>query len=383
MAIGSGMSAQIGYGLETTAGVPVDPTLFLPFRNESLEDTRERVDSESIIAGRRVLDDDNFNGGPITVGGQTAHDLYDRGVGPLFKAMFGGKATTGSGPYVHTFTPGALSSYTIQKGVPDVSGTVHPETFAGCHVASWELACEAGSIASLALTWAGMSAQHGSRVVADGVTTNASTTITSATAVFSDADLLKGISGTGIPSGAYITAVASATSATISAAASATGTGVSFTIGKALATASYPASQKLVKWNHAAVGIGGSYAPVKSVTISGDNGLDVGRRLLGSKTILPPLEAGLRSYTGTFEAEFNDLTQMNRYLAGDQFAIVVAFFVGSYIVSIAMNARYEPGLSPMVNGTGIVGQSLPFKCVGSTDAAAITASLTNGDVSIP
>lgn len=383
MAIGSGMSAQIGYGLESTPGVAVDPTLFLPFRSESLEDTRERVNSESIVAGRRVLDDDNWNGGPITVGGMVQHDLYDRGLGPLFKAIFGGKSTSGSGPYTHVFTPGALSSYTIQKGVPDVAGTVHPMTFAGNYVASWEMACEQGAIASLGITWVGMNAQTGSRVVTDGATTNASQTLTSTSAAFTDADLHKSISGTGIPTNTTIIAVGSATSITLSAAASATGTGVSVTIGKALATASFPASQKLAKWNHAALAIAGTSVPIKAFTISGDNALATDRRFLGSKFISAPLEAGLRSYTGTFDCEFNDLTLYNRYLSGETFAVLAGFTIGTYSFGAIMNARFEPGSTPKVAGTGIVQQSHAFTCIGSTDAAAITVSVTNGDVSIP
>ena len=383
MAIGSGMSAQIGYGLESTPGVAVDPTLFLPFRSESLEDTRERVNSESIVAGRRVLDDDNWNGGPITVGGMVQHDLYDRGLGPLFKACFGGKATSGSGPYTHVFTPGALSSYTIQKGVPDVAGTVHPMTFAGNYVASWEVMGEEGAIGSLGITWAGMTAQAGSRVVTDGVTTNASTTVTSASAVFSDADLYKSISGTGIPTNATIVAVGSATSITISAAASATGTGVSITIGKALATASFPSSQKLAKWNHAALTIGGTSVPIKGFKIAGDNALATDRRFCGTKHIAAPLEAGLRSYTGTFDTEFTDLSLYNRYLSSETFSVVAGFAIGTYSFGAVMNCRFEPGSTPMVANTGIVPQSHSFTCIGSTDAAAITFNVVNGDVSIP
>lgn len=69
----------------------------------------------------------------------------------------------------------------------------------------------------------------GTRTVTDGVT-NSSTTITSATAAFTDADLNGAISGTGIPAGARITARASGTSVTISSAATATASGVSLTI---------------------------------------------------------------------------------------------------------------------------------------------------------
>jgi hypothetical protein len=66
--------------------------------------------------------------------------------------------------------------------------------------------------------------------VADGVTTSGSTTVTSATANFSTAcDKDKAISGTGIPTGAYISLVTNATTVVLSAKATATATGVSLT----------------------------------------------------------------------------------------------------------------------------------------------------------
>jgi len=70
----------------------------------------------------------------------------------------------------------------------------------------------------------------GSRTVTDGVTTSASTTITSATAAFTSSDVSAPISGSGIPAGATISSVTNATTAVISAAATLTATGVSVTI---------------------------------------------------------------------------------------------------------------------------------------------------------
>jgi len=73
------------------------------------------------------------------------------------------------------------------------------------------------------------------RQVTDGAT-NSNTTVTSATASFNSGDIGRGISGTGIPVGAIITAFASATSVTISAPATATATGVTLTLGGGVGT---------------------------------------------------------------------------------------------------------------------------------------------------
>jgi hypothetical protein len=79
---------------------------------------------------------------------------------------------------------------------------------------------------------AGVTATKHSRTVADGVL-NSSTTVTSATAAFTSADVGSGIIGVGIPSGATIASVTNATTVVISAAATATGSGVTLTIAVA------------------------------------------------------------------------------------------------------------------------------------------------------
>jgi hypothetical protein len=64
------------------------------------------------------------------------------------------------------------------------------------------------------------------RSVADGVTTNASATLTSATAAFTSSDVGNPITGTNIQAGTTISAVNSATSITMSKTATATGNGL-------------------------------------------------------------------------------------------------------------------------------------------------------------
>jgi hypothetical protein len=374
------MDAQIGYALETTVGTPATVTAFLPLLSETLGQKKTRLESSGIIAGRRVVTSDQWNGGNVTVSGSIQHELYNRGLGKLFTVMFGAVATTGSGPYTHTFTPGDLTgdALTIQVGRPATNGTVYPFTYAGMKVTSWELACSAGEIATIGLDVTG-TREFAYRTVTDGVTTSGSATITSATAAFSTDDIGKPISGTGIPANTTISAVASATSATLSANATASGTGITFTFGIALASASYPANIKPLKFNHAAITIGGAAVNVKSLSIQGNNMLNTDRHFLGSAYISESLEMGLREYTGTVEVEFSDLTQYTRFVAGTECALVAAFTSGTDSVTITTNVRFD-GTTPQIGGADIVSVSLPFKCVASsTDASAITAVLVNGD----
>lgn len=153
MALKSGLAAQFGLKKETTPGTGVTVDSFQPLVSESLTNELERLEADGIIAGRRFIDSSQWNGGNNTVGGDVGLELYDRGMGVLWEACLGGHAVSGSGPYVHVFTPGDLPAYTVQIGRPDVSGTVRPFTYTGSKVASWELACAAGSVATMGLTW--------------------------------------------------------------------------------------------------------------------------------------------------------------------------------------------------------------------------------------
>ena len=380
MTLASGQAAQLGFAIETTAGTPVTPSQFVPLVDESIQATLGRLDSPAIIANRLTLDSDMWNGGDHEFAGDLGLELYTRGATTLFRAMFGTVNTTGAGPYTHTYSPGDLTAdyLTVQVGRPSLDGTVNPFTYTGVAITSWELACAAGEIATLGLSVAAMGEQAGSRAVTDGVTTDTDETVTSATAAFTAADIGKTVTGTGIPANATVATVNSATSIELSAAATATDTGVSITIGTPLASASIPSGLKPFKFNHGTVTAAGSSLNVKSATITGDNGLAVDRRFIGSQTIAAPIRNAQASYGGTLDIEFNSLDEYERYVRGDELAIVLAFTSGADSATITMNARYDGG-TPNVSGPDILQQSIPFMCVGDTDAEAITAVLVNSD----
>ena len=382
MAIGSGISAQIMWGVETTAGVIVTPTATNPLVEESLVVDIEMVKSDGIIAGRRVRTTDQWDLGNITAGGDIGLELYNRGLGKLLRAMFGGISTSGAGPYTHVHTPGDLSDdvLTMQVGLPGTGGTVHPKTLGGCAITAWELAFAAGEITTLGATVAAMNGHLGSRVVTDGATTDTDATVTSTTGSFGVDDIGKPISGTGIPAGATIVSITSATSVEISAVATATATGLTITIGTALATASYLSTQYPLHFDHGTISLFGTEAAtVAAGSISASNALADERRFIGSRNRALPIEAGLREYTGTLETEFADLTQFDRFAAGTEGALSLVFAAGTDSVTIAGNIAYT-GSTPQVSDRSILTQELPFEFVASsTDASAITCTVVNGD----
>lgn len=390
MGLKTGLNSQLGYGEESPWGIPVTVTRFLPVMGDpTLEQKIEWMEDDGIVAGRRTTRADGMVQGRITVGGSIPHRLYDHSMVMLFKHALGpgGYSVSGPGPYTHTCTPGDLTGYgmTIQRGIPDTgTGTVRPYTYAGCKVGKWEMAWKEGEIATWGAEWMGRwECRH--RTVSDGVTTSGSPTVTSATAVFTQDDVGKPISGTGIPANSYIGVRNSATSVGLSSTsdsntpvnASASGTSIAFTIGIALASASYASNLIPVRFRDVTLSIAGTATKVKELSIAGDNGLEE-RRFDGTPYTDEPLEADERQYTGKCLPEFTSNTAYERWVNGTQAAIVATTTVGSNTITVTMNAIFD-GEPPKQNGTKVVDQPLSFKCVGSTDAAAITLVAVNSD----
>jgi hypothetical protein len=151
MPLASGLAGQLGLSDEVTYGTFVAPSRWFEFTEESISFERERIESQGIRAGRRVLH--RWAAGVQRVTGDVTFELAAQGFGIIFKHVFGGVATTGAGPYTHTFTPGDLTgkSMSVQIGRPDIAGTVRSFTYLGCKVATAELACSVNEYAMLTL----------------------------------------------------------------------------------------------------------------------------------------------------------------------------------------------------------------------------------------
>lgn len=374
MGIATGLGKYVGFAVETTAGTAVTPTVTLPC-TESLKREQPRIEAKGIIAGRRILDAGHWRGGNISAGGDVNMELYAHGIGAVMRGMFGTvSSTTGpvSGIYTHTWTAsGQPLPLTVQTVVPAVNETLYPSTYAGTMIDSWEIAAASGEYATLGLTLVAMKCIH-YRQVTDGVTTNGSAAITSATAAWVFDDIGKPITGTGIPAGTTILSVQSATAATMSANATASGTSITFSIGIAAASTAYPSTIKPFTFREASITAGGSAAYVKKLTVSGANNLDKDRYFLGSPERKVPLEADLHEIKGTLEGEFEDRVQYLRFVNESQMALVVSFaHISGESLTFTMNVRVD-GETPGDNGRGVVPMTIPFKAVGSTDAAALS-----------
>lgn len=152
----SGLFSQLGLVAETTYGTPVVVTRFYPLVDESLSQEIDRMESEGIIAGQRVIRSQQWAPGRVSVTGDVGLEWYQQFTGLLWSHMLGSiTSTAAAGIATHTATPGDLTgkSLTVQMGrAPSGSSTALPFTYLGCKVQSWELAVATGEIATLGLT---------------------------------------------------------------------------------------------------------------------------------------------------------------------------------------------------------------------------------------
>lgn len=150
----SGIAAQLGFKLESTVGTAVTVDTFLPLVSESIKRTEAFSEMQGIRANRRLMQSSDWNSGAVTTGGDLQLELYTTSIRPLLTAMMG---TETGGTLTYTYYPEDLygDSLTVQVGRPDLAGTVQPFTYPGMKVASWEIACARGEIATMGLTLQG------------------------------------------------------------------------------------------------------------------------------------------------------------------------------------------------------------------------------------
>lgn len=150
------LEAQLGFGVESTFGTRVVPTVFSPFLNETIDNVIDYMQSNSYRAGRKypVL----RRPGGTRVHGDINMELAPQGLQILLRQCLGTLVTTGAGPYLHTLTPGALVGQSLSAQIvrTDQNGTVRPFDYSGMKVTAWEIAAQVGQIATLKTSWYGV-----------------------------------------------------------------------------------------------------------------------------------------------------------------------------------------------------------------------------------
>lgn len=142
MALQFGRTAYIALNEESTYGNANGSPFGVNNRvfSVSMARSQERERTTHLSQSSAAFAVNTFDGFEIA-GGTIETPLTYKGLGMLLKASIGSVATTGSGPYLHTFTPSAtLPSLTIAVQ----RGTGSSEQFEGCMVSTMNISCEAG-----------------------------------------------------------------------------------------------------------------------------------------------------------------------------------------------------------------------------------------------
>lgn len=163
MAIGSGLSAQLGIKAESVWGTPVTVDKFYELMSSSLVWTPTWVEGQGLRAGATFKRDGRTQQTRTTVEGDIGMEMVTKGgMGLLFKHALGSGITTPTQIALTTaykqhhfpLTKQALG-LTIQVGKPEPGGTVQPHTYEGCKITSWEFSVSDGEKAQISFTFDG------------------------------------------------------------------------------------------------------------------------------------------------------------------------------------------------------------------------------------
>lgn len=180
MSIGSGLSASLGVAAETTYGTYVAPSRFYEFNSETLAKVKNTVQGGGLAAGRfarlgsrRVLTTEGATGG-------WAMEVANQKMGLLLAHALGSsaapvqQASTTAYLQTHALGDNFGKSLSIQKGVPDLGGTVRPYTVKGAKITAIEFACEVSGILTASVEIDGQKVSEVETIAAPSYTTGVS-----------------------------------------------------------------------------------------------------------------------------------------------------------------------------------------------------------------
>lgn len=145
--VGSGIGSSVGLASETTWGTPATPVKWPEFESESLEWQPKRMVGKGLANGLLVQRSSQEVTPTSTVVGDIKCPVYYKNMGLLLGGAFGSLTTTptqqgATTAYLQTHALGNPygQSLTVQKGVPQLGGTIQQYTYNGLKVeqAVWE-----------------------------------------------------------------------------------------------------------------------------------------------------------------------------------------------------------------------------------------------------
>lgn len=161
--IPSGLDSQLTIVEEAAYGAGGAYSRWYEMLSESLKQTVGRIDSAGLRKGKRVQRSADWSPGAKSVEGDIVMEVPNKGFGVFLRHMFGNIVTSQpdavASPTVfeHLATPGDLAgkSLGVQIGRPDIAGTVHPFSYDGCKVTSWQIGVSVNEFARATLSLLG------------------------------------------------------------------------------------------------------------------------------------------------------------------------------------------------------------------------------------
>lgn len=312
----SGIDAQFGVAQEVTYGTYVAPTRFYEFTSESMKYTVQRIVSAGIRPGRRTRH--RWKAGAKSVSGDIMTELAAQDLGLLMRHALGDPTTTGTDPYTHTFSN--------LKNIDDRSLTLQigrPD--------------EAGTVQPFSYL--------GCKITKWQIEAAINQFVKSTWSFYGREEVT----------------------------------------AQALASATYDAELDPFVFTEANMSVAAGDIAVKSVSLSIDLGLATDRHRITATTgdkgkPKKALISNIAEITGTFTADFENLTQYNRYVNGTEATFVLNFDAGAdRKLTLTMNTRFD-GDTPSVPTQELLELSVPFVVTHATsDATAFSAVLVNSD----
>jgi hypothetical protein len=432
--IGSGLSTQFGIETETTIGTPVAVTRFL------------EVDSETLMADHTIAQGQGLRGNlyrrdarRVLVArhakGDVPFDLPTNGMGKILQHCLGSFSTTATvvsgAAYQQIHNTGSVQgkTFTAQKGIADTTGYIHPYTYPGCKVTSWEVSAQPGAMVKFKMSIDAVDEVTESQAVtpttlaaaASAGATSISTvaSIPSGTYINVGTDSLTEYVTTGTPTGAgpYTIPITGSGTANGLKYAHASGAVVGnspnvYNSLTKLQTASYSATTSMFSFKDAHFVIGGTTSQVsgvwtntgglactpangiviKNIDLKGTNALKVDRYGAGVQTVAEQLENGFRDITGSMDIEYNNRWFYDAYQVDQALTLVMTFqnldapigATGRYpTVQFYLPAiTFEDGASLQAPGPDVITQKLSFTALDDGTNGTLQAYVVSTDTSV-
>jgi len=417
----------VGYGVESTWGTGVAPTVFNELKGESINKEIEANHSEAIPDISVV--EDEFALGAVTVSGDIELEMRYQGMESLLKQALGTCTTAetasfivtasnklidfniGAGALAATVSEGTYAAGTDQTTAGSLCKAIYDAIHAAEAVGTYTVTFSSStkkftitrSAGTFSILWntgtnkaTAIAALIGYATAADdtgGLTYTSDTALVPVyTHTFTIAeDLPKGLTfeidrdqSAFTIEGGKINTMALAVESSGFLAGTFGIVGEDVTTGTA--TAATLPTAPLVHFTHGALSYNSGTKSITNVSVELNNNLKTDRRFVGSRLISEPLRNGKIEVTGSFQIEFEGLTEYNDFVAGTSRAVTLTFtsttniktgFV--YTMTVTMPLVKVTAFPVTVSEAGALMVELPFKAYGTDSTTReLSIAIRNG-----